>query len=283
MVDLVKIRKKAREKKEAPESPAGAGAPPAAGSESDGPQKQSAERKRTKAKKAKKASASRTSNPSAVPTQETVVGEAGPSQEAAPALDKSSDRAGTDAVRSQQIPGQEAGLGHGESRLARFKRTAGLMERDDAVDEADARTETGDGQLELLTFVLAGEHYAMEVGRLVEILVPRSWTRVPNADDDVIGIISLRGSIVTLLDLRRLLGHEGRDSQTEDTRIIVVQKGEERLGFIVDRVLRVVKVGRESIEPPPVVSSSEQNEAVSGVFMTGETITIHLDLDQLGK
>ncbi len=135
--------------------------------------------------------------------------------------------------------------------------------------------------LEVITFNLAGEQYAIDVEHLVEIIVPRASTRVPNASEEVIGIISLRGSIVTLLDLRKVLRHSGSGQETEDSRIIVVQHENERLGFIVDKVLRVVKVDKASIEPQPIVSAAEHDDVVRGVFVSGETITIYLDLQRI--
>jgi purine-binding chemotaxis protein CheW len=135
-------------------------------------------------------------------------------------------------------------------------------------------------EVEVLTFALAGEQYAVNIEHIVEIVRPRAATRVPNAGANVVGIISLRGLIVTVVDVRAKL-HHPRGKGGNDARIIVVEHGGETLGFEVDRVLRVVKLDAAAIEAHPVVHSSEQTDSIRGVFRHGGALTILLDLDKL--
>ena len=135
-------------------------------------------------------------------------------------------------------------------------------------------------ELEVLTFVLAGEQYAVNIEHIVEIVRPRGTTRVPNAGANVVGIISLRGLIVTVVDVRARLHHPSA-AAGNDARIIVVEHGGETLGFQVDRVLRVVKLDAAAVEAHPVVHTSEQTEAIRGVFRHAGALTILLDLDKL--
>lgn len=163
------------------------------------------------------------------------------------------------------------------SKLDQFKQTAG--KRREGFIEQEAETSSAD-QVELLSFIIAGEQYAVSIDHLVEIVTPRSATQVPNADPTIVGIISLRGTIVTIIDVRRKLRHPP-GARGNDTRIIVAERGGETLGFEVDRVLRVLKVDSAAIEPHPVVHSSELSEAVRGVFRHANALTILLDLDKL--
>src|SRR6266542_2998277 len=163
-------------------------------------------------------------------------------------------------------------------KLEKFKETAGTK-REGFVEEAEEVAAAA--QVELLTFILAGEQYAVDIEHIVEIVTPRAITRVPNADQDIVGIISLRGTIVTVLDTRRKLRHRPGNGSHPDRRIIVVEKGGETLGFEVDRVLRVVKADPGAIEPHPVVHASEQHEAIRGVFRHADALTILLDFDKL--
>ena len=177
---------------------------------------------------------------------------------------------GEDAARSA---GEDAGV---PSKLGRFQEQAG--KRREFVEERTEQATTD--QLELLTFVISGEHYAVDIERIVEIVTPRPVTRIPNAQASVVGIISLRGTIVTLVDVRRKLRHpEG--TETPDTRIVVIDSRSETIGFVVDRVLRVVKLARNAVEPHPVVHATELEESIKGVFRTGGALTILLDLDKL--
>ncbi len=164
-----------------------------------------------------------------------------------------------------------------DDKLAQFRETAG-KKRDGFIEE-EAATNAGD-QVELLTFVLAGEQYAVSIDHIVEIVTPRPATHIPNADRSIVGIMSLRGTIVTVVDVRQKLGHPPKPG-SGDTRTIVAERNGETLGFEVDRVLRVLKVGTSAIEPHPVVHASEQSEAVRGVFRHANALTILLDLDKL--
>jgi len=162
-------------------------------------------------------------------------------------------------------------------KLERFKETAG-KKKEGFIKEAVLPTAAT--EVEVLTFALAGEHYAVSIDHIIEIVTPRAATRVPNADRSVVGIISLRGLIVTLVDVRAKLHHPRAAAGTEP-RIIVVERNGETLGFEVDRVLRVVKLDAAAVEPHPVVHSSELSDAIRGVFRHAGALTILLDLDKL--
>ena len=161
-------------------------------------------------------------------------------------------------------------------KLQAFKETAGKRRGATSVQAE----QTVADQLELLTFTISGEQYAVDIERIVEIVTPRPVTRIPNADESVVGIISLRGTIVTLVDVRKKLRHPP-GTETPDTRIVVIDFHKETIGFVVDRVQRVVKLPRSGVEAHPVVHTNELEESIRGVFRTGGALTILLDLDKL--
>ncbi len=179
----------------------------------------------------------------------------------------------------EPVPEPELEKPRQSAKLEHFKETAGTR-REGFV--AEAETAASAEQLELLTFVLAGEHYAVDIEHIVEIVTPRSVTRVPNAEEGIVGIISLRGTIVTVVDVRRKLRHPpSTNGDHPDRRIIVFEKGGETLGFEVDRVLRVIKTEPGALEAQPVVHASEQHEPIRGVFRHADALTILLDFDKL--
>jgi len=134
-------------------------------------------------------------------------------------------------------------------------------------------------EVELLTFILGAERYAIDLDDVVEITDPRPSTRVPNAAANTVGIFSLRGSIVTLLDIRRKLKQP--PGTVKDSRVIVIRDGASLAGFEVDRVLRPAKIERAAIEPQPVVAAAEESEFIRGVVRTEDALTIVLDLAKL--
>lgn len=171
-------------------------------------------------------------------------------------------------------------------RLERFKREAGKRRSwaaDAAKAGAVAAADDTARDLELLRFRLAGEEYAVDIEKIVEIVPPRGTTRVPNADSSIVGIMSLRGTIVTVFDLRRKLGHPPLESgkSGDDRRMIVVEREGETAGFLVDKVSRVVKLDPVELESHPVVSAAEQSDYVGGVFQAQDGLVILLDLEKI--
>lgn len=165
-----------------------------------------------------------------------------------------------------------------DSKLEKFKEEAG--KRIESIESAAADLALPTEQLEVLTFVISGEEYAVDIERIVEIVTPRPITRVPNADPSIVGIISLRGTIVTLIDVRSRLRH-ALTAKTADTRVVVVDLHGESVGFEVDHVLRVIKLAAGDVEPHPVVHASELDESIRGVFRHGDALTILVDFDKL--
>lgn len=261
MVDLVKIRKKAKKQKE---------------------------------EEAAAADAAQTSAEPAVPHAQPAA--SAPSDAPSPHVTSGVDAAvdvpardpngiGRPMKNGESLPSAPPILGEAApaavSKLDRFREEAGRRREQMVVGADDEETSEQGTILELLTFVTAREHYAVDIERIVEIVTPRSLTRIPNADESIVGIMSLRGTIVTLVDARRRLGHPPAPQTTPDSRIVVVDLRGEMLGFMVDRVLRVIKATESSIEPHPIVHASEQHEAIRGVFRAANALTILLDLDKL--
>lgn len=247
MVDLVKARRKAKEKKSSEEQ-----APAATQSEESS---SSAAGKQTAA--------------------EPAAPEVGGSEEAAFGAGDGAP-AGTDPALPP-APGAEAAPSR---RLAQIKQSLGVR-RLFATGDAGQHATAAEQLLELLLFSISGEMYAVPIEQIVEIIKPRPATRVPNADETIVGIISLRGTIVTILDVRRRLGHTALAAVSDDTRIVVIQHGEETAGFVVDRVWRVVRIEPSLVRSSPAVTSAEQNEFINGVFQHGKNLAILLDLEKL--
>jgi len=160
-----------------------------------------------------------------------------------------------------------------ETKLQQFLTTAGTPRFAE-----EAPVETPRDEVELLTFILGAERYAIDLENVAEISEARPATRVPNAASNTVGIFSLRGAIVTLLDIRSQLK---QPPPKGDQRIIVVHDGGGLVGFEVDRVLRPAKIDRAAIEPKPVVAPGEESDFIRGVVRNENALTIVLDLAKL--
>lgn len=266
MVDLVKIRKKAKEAQQAPPAADPAPAPPPAVTPPD-PEPEVAEREQ------------------AAPPQLLEATGPEPSKAAAPKKKGKSPQPKPEApvelkpeAGAPESAPADATSAEAHTKLEEFKSQAGTQRFDEGAAAVGAPDES---LRELLTFSLAGENYAIDIESIVEITPPRDVTRIPNADVSVIGIISLRGTIVTVLDLRQILGHPPLASGGEDARIIVLERKGQTSGILVDRVFRVAKVGPREIENHPVVSPAEHSAAIEGVFHHKGVLTIVLNLERL--
>lgn len=141
------------------------------------------------------------------------------------------------------------------------------------------RTDThGEEIREFLVFGLASERFGLPLASIREILKTVPITEVPRAADDVLGILSVRGRITTVIDLRRRL----RITTTETnkaSRILLVAGGEEVVGLLVDEVYQVYRLHDDELEYAAVVAG-DLSEHVFGIGRPGggETGTAEEDI-----
>jgi len=138
----------------------------------------------------------------------------------------------------------------------------------------------GDAQLQLVTFEVASEEFAVDILAVQEINRMMDLTRVPQAPAEVEGVINLRGKIIPVLDLRKRFGFKVQTA-TEQSRIVVVEVGGRVLGFIVDRVHEVLRISRSIVEPAPAMVSSIDSDFIAGVGKLDDRLLILLDLGRL--
>ncbi|GLQ93767.1 chemotaxis protein CheW [Dyella acidisoli] len=106
-----------------------------------------------------------------------------------------------------------------------------------------------------LSFQLHGQHYAVLLSRVSEVIRDCVPTPVPGAADDLLGICHLRGNIVPVMDGRRRLGLAGNSaSDAATTRIVVCSHETHRVGIRVDAVGDLLQPKLEAIELPPARS-----------------------------
>lgn len=125
------------------------------------------------------------------------------------------------------------------------------------------RRVANDGIREFLAFRIATEAYALPLAAVREILKPPPMTEVPRARSEVLGIISVRGRITTVFDLRRKLSMPATELD-KHARVLLVDDGEEVLGLLVDRVLQVYRLSEDEVELASAVGG-EMSEHVLGV------------------
>lgn len=118
--------------------------------------------------------------------------------------------------------------------------------------------------LQLLCFRLAERYFAIDIGCIREILRSHAVTAVPGAPAHLAGVLNLRGELVPVYNLHRvLLGHDARE-ETEDSRLVVVRARGRKAALRVDQVVDVMTV--EADELTPVSGQPPEESAVVAAF-----------------
>jgi len=130
-----------------------------------------------------------------------------------------------------------------------------------------------------VTFRLEKEKYCINVMQVHEVLRMTEITPVPGAPGYVIGIINLRGNVVTITDTRKRFGL-GPKEISDDSRIIIVEIKNNVVGILVDSVTDVVDLESSEIEPAPNVGNEEKNKYIDGVVSRDGELLIVIDLNK---
>ena len=137
---------------------------------------------------------------------------------------------------------------------------------------------------QFLTFMLAGEEYAVDILRVQEIKGWEPATAIPNTPAYVRGVINLRGTIVPVIDLRERMGLAA--TEYDQTTVVIVLKTlgvdtERTVGFVVDAVSEVYLVRDEQLNPAPDLGDPEKTRFLKGLATVEDKMLIMLDVDHL--
>jgi purine-binding chemotaxis protein CheW len=156
----------------------------------------------------------------------------------------------------------------------------GPAQRWDALARAALRRESQEDtalRREFVTFYLDGDPYALPIESVREIVRLRPITPVPRVPDAIRGVISLRGEVVEVLDLRLRLGLPSRDP-TRASRVMVLHGDDGAVtGLLVDAVRDVLRIPEEQMRS----SAGGDNEAVAALLVRGDEFVSLLDLDRV--
>src|SRR5690606_30696397 len=139
---------------------------------------------------------------------------------------------------------------------------------------------TDDPILQWVTFRLDNETYGINVMQVQEVLRHTDIAPVPGAPVYVLGIINLRGNVVTVIDTRQRFGLPSAEV-TEQTRIVIIEADRQVVGILVDSVAEVVYLRQYEIEPAPNVGTDESAECIQGVCNKNDELLILVDLEKL--
>ncbi|EGG94228.1 Positive regulator of CheA protein activity (CheW) [gamma proteobacterium IMCC1989] len=137
-----------------------------------------------------------------------------------------------------------------------------------------------DPVLQWVTFRLAGETYGINVMQVQEVLRYSEIAPVPGAPPYVLGIINLRGNVVTVIDTRHRFGLTSGEL-TESTRVVIIEADNHVIGILVDSVAEVVYLRQSEVENAPNVGNDESAKFIQGVCHKNDELLILIELDKL--
>ena len=144
----------------------------------------------------------------------------------------------------------------------------------------DAAEEQDDEVLRWVTFELEKETYGINVSDVREVLRFSEIAPVPGAPSYVIGIINLRGNVVTVIDTRKRFGL-GPKEVDDLTRIVIIEIDGQEVGILVDSVAEVVDLKMSDIEPAPNVGNEDTSRYITGVTSRNGELLIIVDLKKI--
>ncbi|RUO65818.1 purine-binding chemotaxis protein CheW [Pseudidiomarina planktonica] len=137
-----------------------------------------------------------------------------------------------------------------------------------------------DEVLQWVTFRLEEETYGINVMQVQEVLRYSEIAPVPGAPDYVLGIINLRGNVVTVIDTRTRFGLPTTEV-TDSTRVVIIEADKQVIGIMVDSVAEVVYLKKSDIDSAPNVGTEESAKFIQGVSNREGELLILVDLNKL--
>lgn len=144
----------------------------------------------------------------------------------------------------------------------------------------DMTTGVSLSERQLVVFCLANETYGVDIATVKEIIQMQEITAVPGTASSVEGVTNLRGIVIPVVDLRKRFGLEVAE-HSKNTRIVVLNKGENPIGVIVDSVDEVLRIPADSIEAPSPMIVTAQSEYLSGIVKLEDKLVILVDTDKV--
>ncbi len=144
----------------------------------------------------------------------------------------------------------------------------------------NASSQTYNDVLQLVTFTLGDEEYAIDILKVQEINRMKEITRIPNSPDYVDGVINLRGKVIPVINLRKRFGLPVVE-ENQQSRIVIMEIFSIIIGIIVDSVSEVLRISSSFVKPTPPLSTNVSSEFIKGIVDIDNRLIILLDMDKL--
>jgi chemotaxis signal transduction protein len=131
--------------------------------------------------------------------------------------------------------------------------------------------------IQVVSFLIAGAEYAIEILYIQEINKIPKITRLPNVPHFILGIMNLRGNVIPVVDLRRKFGHPPKEFD-EESRAIVVEISQKQVALLVDEVHQSLRIRKSEVEFTTEMISGISADYILGVAKYKNRLIIMLKL-----
>ncbi|WP_070120358.1 chemotaxis protein [Bacillus marinisedimentorum] len=139
--------------------------------------------------------------------------------------------------------------------------------------------ESGTNELEIVEFNVGGSRFGINVIKVREIIVPAPITKIPHTHEHIQGIIQLRGDVLPVIDMTKVLGFPPAN-QPENDKFIISEFNNTKVVFRVRNVTQIHRISWEQIERPSDLYQGI-NASVTGVIKRGEEMILMLDYEKM--
>ena len=202
---------------------------------------------------------------------------------------KKKPKAAPESVKPQPPPEKIDSTPETKEKVAKItppEKSKGTIKSEEVLKELQKskkegeESKEGENVLELLTFSLTEEWYALEIQYVEGIIHLQKITEVPGIPDYILGVTNVRGEIVSVVDVRRFLNLEASTAPAEPS-IIILKYSEVTTGFFVDSVGDVAKISTNSIDPPLATIEKIQAEFILGEAKLSDNFLAILNMKNL--
>lgn len=127
--------------------------------------------------------------------------------------------------------------------------------------------------IQIIVFTLDDQYYALNTDKVKEISVKMSASNIPNAPSWIEGLINLRGNVIPLVNLFKLLDQDGELCYNN---IIIVKNEEDDVGLMVSAVIKVVNIPEEDLQ-----KTKDLKDGIAGIILMDDEIVNLIDLEKL--
>ncbi len=139
---------------------------------------------------------------------------------------------------------------------------------------------SGNDTMQIISFSIGSDDYALGIEKVLEVIRIEEIQKLPKAPDFLKGIINLRGEVIPVVDLRQRL-EEKQIEEKKLKRTIVVKVEDKKVGMIVDKVSKVIRISQKDVKQSVNFSTMIDNNYVQGVVTLDGKMIIIIDIEKV--